>query len=78
MTPNDPTRLDAQLQRLHLDDIQSHFEALAAKAAEQQWSHVDFLARLIEGEAALREDRASSAASATPASPCSRPSISST
>ena len=42
MTPTDLTRLDAQLQRLHLHYIQSHYQALATKAAEQQRSHLDF------------------------------------
>jgi hypothetical protein len=40
MTPSDLTRLDAQLQRLHLHYIQSHYQALATKAAEQQRSHL--------------------------------------
>jgi hypothetical protein len=35
MTPSDLTRLDAQLQRLHLPYIQGHYQALATKAAEQ-------------------------------------------
>ena len=38
MTPSDLTRLDAQLQRLHLHHIQSHYQAFATKAAEQQRS----------------------------------------
>ena len=54
---NEATRLDAQLQQLHLQHIQSHYQALAGKAAEQQLSHVDYLAQLIEGEATLRENR---------------------
>src|SRR5262249_56058207 len=33
-------------------------QALAAKAAEKQRSHVDYLAQLVEGEASLRESRA--------------------
>ena len=46
MTPSDHTRLDTQLQRLHLHHIQSHYQAAATKAAEQQGSsrhsaHVD-------------------------------------
>src|ERR1700724_317704 len=57
MTPSDLTRLDAQLQRLQLPYIQSHYQALATKAAEQQRSHVDYLAQLIEGEATVRENR---------------------
>ncbi len=57
MTPSDQTRLDAQLQRLHLHYVQSHCRALAGKAAGQQRSHLDYLAELIEGEAAMRENR---------------------
>ena len=54
VTPSDQTRLDAQLQRLHLHYIQNHCQALATKAAEQQHSHLDYLARLVEGENVLR------------------------
>src|SRR6516164_8571418 len=57
MTPSDHTRLDTQLQRLHLHHIQSHYQAAATKAAEQQGSYVDYLAQLIEGETTLRENR---------------------
>jgi len=35
----------------------AHFESLAQQAGAEQWSHVDYLARLIEGEAQAREDR---------------------
>jgi DNA replication protein DnaC len=57
MTPNDQARLEAQLRRLHLSYIESHCQPLAIKAAEQQRSHLDYLALLIEGEAAMRENR---------------------
>ena len=57
MTPSDQTRLDTQLQRLHLHHIRSHYQAAATKAAEQQCSYVDYLAQLIEGETTLRENR---------------------
>ena len=57
MSDNDTTRLDAQLQQLHMHHIHSHYQPLADEAAEQQLSHVDYLARLIEGEATLRENR---------------------
>jgi DNA replication protein DnaC len=58
MTPSDRTRLDAQLNRLHLSHIQAHYQDLATKAAQQQLSHLEYLAQLIEGEATVREDRA--------------------
>jgi DNA replication protein DnaC len=54
---NDLARLDAQLQRLHLHYIRDHYQALATKAAEHQLSPLDYLVQLIEGEAALREQR---------------------
>ena len=57
MTPSDLTRLDAQLQCLHLHYIQSHYQALATRAAEQQRSHLDYLEQLVEGEATMRENR---------------------
>lgn len=57
MTPSDLTRLDAQLQRLQLHHIQSHYQALATKAAEQHSSHLDYLEQLVEGEATMRENR---------------------
>jgi DNA replication protein DnaC len=50
--------LRRQLQLLKLPFTLEHFEEMAGKAAADQWSHVEFLARLIEGEAALRQDRA--------------------
>jgi len=57
MTPSDQTRLETQLQRLHLHHIKSHYQAAATKAAEQQRSYVDYLAQLIEGETTLHENR---------------------
>jgi DNA replication protein DnaC len=57
MTPNDLTRLDAQLHRLQLHHIQSHYQVFASQAAEQQRSHLDYLAQLVEGEASMRDNR---------------------
>jgi DNA replication protein DnaC len=54
-TPDD---LHRQLGYLNLTFLQQHVEELARQAADKQWSHVDFLRRLVEGEAALRQDRA--------------------
>lgn len=54
---NDLAPLDSQLQLLHLHYIRDHYQALATKAAEHQLSPLDFLAQLIEGEAARREQR---------------------
>ena len=57
MTPSDLTRLDAQLHRLQLYHIQSQYQAFASQAAEQQRSHLEYLAQLVEGEASMRENR---------------------
>ena len=57
MTPSDQTQLETQLQRLHLHHIESHYQAAATTAAEQQCSYVDYLAWLIEGETTLRDNR---------------------
>jgi DNA replication protein DnaC len=57
MTPSDQTQLDVQLQRLYLQYIQSNYQPLARKAAEQQLSYLDYLAQLVEGEFTTREMR---------------------
>jgi len=57
MTPSDKTQLEAQLQRLHLHYIKSHYQAAATRTAEQQCSYVDYLAQLIDGETTMRENR---------------------
>jgi DNA replication protein DnaC len=49
--------LRAQLASLKLAYLLEHFESLAQQAGAEQWSHVQYLARLIEGEAHLHEDR---------------------
>ena len=54
-TPDD---LHQQLGYLKLPFMQEHCEELAKQAAQSQWSHVEFLRRLVEGEAAARQDRA--------------------
>lgn len=54
---NEETRLEAQLFQLRLHYIKNHYQILAAKAAEQERSHLDYLEQLIEGEATLRENR---------------------
>ena len=49
--------LRAQLATLKLPHLLEHFESLAQQAGAEQWSHVEYLTRLIEGEAHQREDR---------------------
>jgi DNA replication protein DnaC len=53
-----PGAIDHQLRDLKLAFIAEHDGDLATQAAQKQWSHVDYLGRLIEGEAHLRRDRA--------------------
>ena len=49
--------LRAHLTNLKLSYVLEHLEALTQQAAAEQWSHLDYLSRLIEGEAHRREDR---------------------
>lgn len=49
--------LHAQLTQLQLPYIREHYEAAASQAVAQMSSHIDYLARLIEGEAHRRETR---------------------
>jgi len=50
--------LDHHLTYLKLSCIADQYAPLATQAAQKQWSHVDYLARLMEGEAHVRHDRA--------------------
>jgi DNA replication protein DnaC len=59
--PAPPQRLsdvDAHLAYLKLSFIAAQYAELATHAAQKAWSHVDYLAKLLEGEADLRRDRA--------------------
>jgi hypothetical protein len=49
--------LPEQLEFLKLPFMREHYENLAKQAAANHWTHLDYLARLIEGEAAWHEDR---------------------
>ena len=51
-------QLNEQLNALRLLTVQEHYAALASEAAQKQWTHVDYLARLIEGEAQRRQELA--------------------
>jgi DNA replication protein DnaC len=53
-----PGALPAHLETLRLHFIKEHCEPLAATAAKNSLTHLDYLAQLIEGEAAQRADRA--------------------
>jgi DNA replication protein DnaC len=57
MNPTE-TRLHEQLRALRLLAVQEHYAAWASEAAQKQWTHVEYLARLIEGEAQRRQELA--------------------
>ena len=49
--------LDQHLRYLKLSFMQENYQDLAAQAAKKHWSHVDYLERIADGEAAMRRDR---------------------
>lgn len=53
-----PTALELHLDTLRLPFLKEHCQPLAATAAKNSITHLDYLTQLIEGEAALRADRA--------------------
>jgi DNA replication protein DnaC len=50
--------VDHHLAYLKLGFIAEQYAALAKQATHKAWSHVDYLAKLMEGEANVRRDRA--------------------
>ena len=48
----------ADLDALQLGFVREHYAEFVATAANEQWDHLPVLARLLEGEAAERRDRA--------------------
>jgi DNA replication protein DnaC len=54
----DSEQLDRQLTYLKLPTIQSLYQALAAQAAEEGWTHLQYLEALINEEALQRKQRA--------------------
>ena len=54
----DESKIFENLVYLKLPFIRDHYEELAKKAAQQQWSHLRFFGQLIQGEADFRYDRA--------------------
>ena len=54
---NEELRLTEQLTHLHLSFMQENHQTLAAQAAREQWTHEQYLGRLIEGESLRRQDR---------------------
>jgi DNA replication protein DnaC len=53
-----PSALDQHLSYLKLPFMAQHYNELAQQAATKQWSHLDYLTTLTQGEADLRRDRA--------------------
>jgi DNA replication protein DnaC len=51
-------QLVSNLLYLKLAFFREHHQSLAKEAAEKNWTHLDFLSRLVEGEALQRKDRA--------------------
>lgn len=54
----DPATLDPHLDTLRLPFLKEHCRPLATTAAKNSLTHLDYLAQLLEGESALRADRA--------------------
>lgn len=50
--------VEHHLSYLKLAFVAQHYGELATQAAQKMWPHVEYLARLVEGEAHLRRDRA--------------------
>ena len=58
--PKGATNTDSLAQRLAamgLPFMHQHYQQLARTAADKHWSHIDYLAELVNGEAAWRNDR---------------------
>lgn len=51
------SNIDDNLQSLKLPFIKNNYESLATEATKKQFSHVDYLTRLIEGEAHMLRNR---------------------
>jgi DNA replication protein DnaC len=54
---SDNEGLTKQLQRLQLPYIRDNYHELAQTSAEQQWGHIDYLQRLVDGEFDRREEK---------------------
>jgi DNA replication protein DnaC len=49
--------LSKLLMRLQLSNVRNHYHELAQAAADQGWSHLEYLQHLVEGEIAHRDDK---------------------
>jgi DNA replication protein DnaC len=54
---NTPSLLNQQLDDLKLSFLKAHYIELAQQAAEHSWTHVEYLARLIDGQYQQRRQR---------------------
>ena len=54
---NEELRLSQQLKTLYLSFLAEHYQPLADETARQQWTPVQYLARLIQGETQRRQER---------------------
>ena len=54
----DESKLQENLIYLKLPFIREHYEEMAKKAAQKEWTHVQYFDRLMQGEADFRHDRA--------------------
>jgi len=52
-----PENLEQDLKYLKLSFMKDQYQDLAAQASQKNWSHVNYLEKLADGEAALRRDR---------------------
>ena len=59
-----------QLATLKLVSVQEHYAPLATEAAQKQWTHVDYLARLMDAEALRRQELSIQRRLATARFPC--------
>jgi len=55
---SNPSELDHQLDYLKLQSIRENYESLAKQAAQKQWTHIQYLAELIQAQTHMRRDRA--------------------
>lgn len=54
---NDSLRLSEQLVQLRLSFLQENYQTFADQGAREQWTHLQYLGRLLEGETQRRQDR---------------------
>ncbi|EFK09066.1 IstB-like ATP-binding protein [delta proteobacterium NaphS2] len=52
------SNIENNLSYLKLPFIRDHYDPMAKEAARKNWAHVQYVAKLIEGEASFRQDRA--------------------